>query len=294
MLLLILHQLAVCISLFTLLVLSVDCVGLLRSSLSRPFTKPALGVVIVLWLVALFHALYEGIILAGKTNYSDLVASCGLLLVSPVFCMYFRRSPFVRKELWIVLCSYLVSIINIFIPDYYIGDILYNVFVVSLALRIAKELPYLRWVKRLMKQHLVLISTITDAATLQITGRLRRIWLDSSKEEIVNEVLDEKIYQSGITIDELARRTGINRTYLSRYFNQQQGMPFRKYVNAKRVVKVEGALQTSDDPVMLICEDAGISSSTFYLAFKANYKMTPGQWRKMNKENVSREEEGNS
>ena len=94
----------------------------------------------------------------------------------------------------------------------------------------------------------------------------------------------EKIYrQPKLSIDEVVKKLGTNRTYLSQLFNQELRKPFNDFVNAYRVAEVRELLK--DDryahyTIQSISEMAGFSSlSVLYTSFKQEVGVTPAEYR---------------
>ena len=85
-------------------------------------------------------------------------------------------------------------------------------------------------------------------------------------------------------ITDLSAQAGVNRTYLSRYFNSELNTSFLDYVNSLRVRKA-ARLILSGRPLSLesICERSGFSSgASYYRNFKKFTGMTPLEYRKAN------------
>jgi len=94
----------------------------------------------------------------------------------------------------------------------------------------------------------------------------------------------EKIYrQPKLSIDEVVKKLGTNRTYLSQLFNQELRKPFSDFVNAYRVAEARELLK--DDgyahyTIQSISEMVGFSSlSVFYTSFKQEVGVTPAEYR---------------
>ena len=94
----------------------------------------------------------------------------------------------------------------------------------------------------------------------------------------------EKIYrQPKLSIEEVVKKLGTNRTYLSQLFNQELRKPFSDFVNAYRVAEARELLK--DDgyahyTIQSISEMVGFSSlSVFYTSFKQEVGVTPAEYR---------------
>lgn len=93
---------------------------------------------------------------------------------------------------------------------------------------------------------------------------------------------EQKLYlDPKLKLSDVARKVGTNRTYLSRFFNQENGKTFYDYVNNYRVKYAEQLLLTTNDPLSYVAEKAGFNSqSTFRRVFSAAYGCSPMEYRK--------------
>lgn len=92
---------------------------------------------------------------------------------------------------------------------------------------------------------------------------------------------DDKLYLNPrLKLSDVARKVGTNRTYLSRFFNQENGQTFYDYVNQLRVRHAEKLLANSSLPITLIADEAGFNSlSTFRRVFNSYYHCSPMEYR---------------
>lgn len=73
---------------------------------------------------------------------------------------------------------------------------------------------------------------------------------------------------------------GTNRTYLSRFFNEENGQTFCDFVNNYRVEHATQLLRTSSYTVLEVAEKSGFNSvSTFRRAFVAAHECSPNEYR---------------
>ena len=78
----------------------------------------------------------------------------------------------------------------------------------------------------------------------------------------------------------MASKVGTNRTYLSRFFNQENGYTFYDYVNQLRVKHAERLLSNTNLPISLIADQSGFNSlSTFRRVFNSYYQCSPQEYR---------------
>ena len=95
--------------------------------------------------------------------------------------------------------------------------------------------------------------------------------------------------QHDISVTELAKQIGTNRSYLSKYF-AQQGVTYNAYINGLRIrhfVKLyqeTTASHQSTSTKQLAFQSGFRSYSTFNAAFKQNMGMTAGEWMRIAEE----------
>lgn len=112
----------------------------------------------------------------------------------------------------------------------------------------------------------------------------------SSLNESLRDILHEKAQRwvehggyrtPGITIEHVARDMGTNRSYLSRYLNEECHVNFYEWVAQLRIDEAQSLMSTH--PSMLIEQIATrvgfTSASTFSSTFKKIVGITPNKWR---------------
>lgn len=86
--------------------------------------------------------------------------------------------------------------------------------------------------------------------------------------------------KSSITIDDLAKFLGTNRTYLSSYLNSEKNTTFRQWINLLRIEEAKRII--SDNPKITMTELATrlgyADTSTFFRQFKAKEGVQPSVW----------------
>lgn len=94
---------------------------------------------------------------------------------------------------------------------------------------------------------------------------------------------EEKLYLNPrLKLSDVAREVGTNRTYLSRYFNNDNGQTFYDYVNQLRIYHAKDLLvKYPSKSIALIAEESGFNSiSTFRRVFISYYHSSPTEYRK--------------
>lgn len=93
---------------------------------------------------------------------------------------------------------------------------------------------------------------------------------------------EEKIFLNpSLRLSDVYREIGTNRSYMSRYFNQECHSTFFDYVNSWRVRHAEKLLLESSASLEVISEQSGFNSlSTFRRAFAKIHDCSPTEFRK--------------
>lgn len=117
-------------------------------------------------------------------------------------------------------------------------------------------------------------TPVTLSATVAKTGNMERL------ERICDYV--EQHYQEEITLQEAADELGLNKEYFCRFFKQNTGSSFIRYVNQVRINHIYQDLLHTDEGVQEILERHGFfNQKLFYRMFKERYGCTPGEARRM-------------
>lgn len=90
----------------------------------------------------------------------------------------------------------------------------------------------------------------------------------------------ERNYNQPITLDEMARNSNLSTAYLSRYFKQETGMGFSRYLMNIRLKHSVKELLYTDHTISQIAMNNGFpNAKSFTNLFKENYGMTPNAYR---------------
>ena len=111
--------------------------------------------------------------------------------------------------------------------------------------------------------------------------------MSHTQEQLIAQSIDEWIERKGfttggITIADVARDTGTNRTYLSLFVNNRYHTSFREWVNRLRLDYAKEIMSAHPDmPMAEVAQKAGyLSMSYFTKTFKQSEGITPGKWGK--------------
>lgn len=109
-----------------------------------------------------------------------------------------------------------------------------------------------------------------------------------SNMERLEHVCDyvEHRYNDEITLQEAADELGLNKEYFCRFFKQNTGTSFIRYVNQVRLNHIYQDLLHTDDAVQEIMERHGFyNQKLFYRMFKERYDCSPRELRNMAQNN---------
>lgn len=96
----------------------------------------------------------------------------------------------------------------------------------------------------------------------------------------------EHHYGEEIQLQDVADELGLSREYFCRFFKQNTGIPFIKYVNQVRINHIYLDLLHTEDSVQEIMERHGFyNQKLFYQMFKERYDCTPREARNMARNN---------
>ena len=87
-----------------------------------------------------------------------------------------------------------------------------------------------------------------------------------------------------VTIQDLSREIGINRTYLSNFINETYGENFNNWINGLRINEAKyKILTTSENSLSEIARKVGFADlAHFSKIFKRKEGISPSDWKKQN------------
>lgn len=105
--------------------------------------------------------------------------------------------------------------------------------------------------------------------------------ISSLRKCIFNLFEKERIYLNPqLRLSDVVARANSNRTYVSRFFNDNNGKTFFVFVNEYRVKHAKALLKTSGEKLDVIAEQSGFSSrQSFHRVFSKIAGCTPEQYR---------------
>ncbi|EGO62968.1 helix-turn-helix domain-containing protein [Acetonema longum] len=103
-----------------------------------------------------------------------------------------------------------------------------------------------------------------------------------SHQKIIQNILHflEHNYSRKISLDEVAKISKYNRTYVSSFFRSNVGVTFYEYLNRIRLRHALHELNTTQKPLTQIALDSGFPDlKTFSTRFKVIFQKSPSQYR---------------
>lgn len=152
----------------------------------------------------------------------------------------------------------------------------------------------------LMKNEMLYMIQYNDSSTLHLIGHLY-LFLDylsraMAKSDIVppNKLRDfyikeaisylENNYQEDITVEDIAKSIGLNRSYFGKIFKQEVGKSPQSFIINYRMAKATEMLQFTTLPVSEIATSVGYPNQmNFSRTFKSIYGTSPTKWREENR-----------
>ncbi len=108
----------------------------------------------------------------------------------------------------------------------------------------------------------------------------------SPRDEIVKVIAYVKEhYRQRVSLEEMARRVAMNKSYFSRLFKQETGEAFQDFLIRTRMEQAREQLLATDKKVADIATDVGYNDIFYFTrAFKQYYRMSPGEYKKNHRE----------
>lgn len=111
------------------------------------------------------------------------------------------------------------------------------------------------------------------------TSALRKSRIISKQVILCVNYIYENLHKR-ITVNDLAKHTGLNPSYLSRLFRNETGATVTEYVLSKKITAAKSMLKYTDHPISAIAETLAFSSqSHFTKTFRAAEGITPKKYR---------------
>lgn len=127
-----------------------------------------------------------------------------------------------------------------------------------------------------------MLDELQEPDATQSDGVTGKPVLEGDISAIINKLfVEEKLFLNPrLKLSDVARLVGTNRTYLSRFFNKENGLTFYDYVNNLRIKHAEELLLTTQHSLVEVAEKSGFNSlSTFRRVFEGSHHCTPNAFR---------------
>ena len=138
-----------------------------------------------------------------------------------------------------------------------------------------------------VKANIIVLEIISVLAEqLMLEGHYIKEKHDDESYELVISITEyiDYHYAQKISLDDLARMTCYNKTYLSNIFKKKTGITIFEYLRNVRMQHCLYELKHSDDTIVSIALNNGFANiQIFNRVFKEVYQMTPKQYREKNK-----------
>ena len=108
----------------------------------------------------------------------------------------------------------------------------------------------------------------------------------SLRDYYVHEAISfiEQNYQNDISVEDIAKNVGLNRSYLGKIFKERQGQSPQAFLLSYRMAKAAEILQKTDLSVAKTGLSVGYQNQLhFSRAFKGVYGISPREWRNKNR-----------
>ena len=128
-----------------------------------------------------------------------------------------------------------------------------------------------------------LVESDSPATASETEAQTDSSAIDPTLERQLETWIEQRNFaRQGVTIAQMAREVGSNRTYLSTYINRRYGVAFRDWINALRLDYAKHLLATQPDlNINDVAQRTGyLSLSNFSRLFTASEGTSPGRWRK--------------
>lgn len=126
------------------------------------------------------------------------------------------------------------------------------------------------------------VIALHDYAAMDYTRKMRLLRHDFSTSKPITECLDY-IYshiKERITIEDLANHLDLSKSYLSRLFKKEVGMPVSDYVREQKIERAKNLLRNSEFTLIEIANHLAFSSQSHFIqVFKQTTGMTPKAFR---------------
>lgn len=139
-------------------------------------------------------------------------------------------------------------------------------------------------IRRLRAYTTVVIGHLLDSARLHCLKEERDV---DASQRILSYINEN--YKKQLTITEVSKALGVSTTVISSMFSQKMNTSFVMYINSLRVRWAKKLLRSTDSGMKEIAVSSGFKSQrSFYRLFQDSCGMTPGEYRRKDREEKRR------
>lgn len=130
-------------------------------------------------------------------------------------------------------------------------------------------------------RHESVIGELSDETALAVPDTFPEDGMSELNRRIQRLFTEERIFLNPrLKLSDVATLVGTNRTYISNFFNKENGATFYEYINRLRIEYACTLLRDTSDKLETVAEKSGFNSiSTFRRAFLQFCGCTPAEYR---------------
>ena len=109
---------------------------------------------------------------------------------------------------------------------------------------------------------------------------------DNIEKTPANEIAEyiSNNYLNGISLDDISKKTHFSKNHIINIFKKEYGVTPYSYINSLKLLRAEYLLLVTSDAIEKIAYTSGFSNySNFYKAFYTKNKISPKEWRLVNR-----------
>ena len=136
------------------------------------------------------------------------------------------------------------------------------------------------------EQHHYRWEAVAFGIATELSVQIIRCWqgsLGEDQPELLDRIMShvEVHLAEKITLPDVAARFWVSQSTISQLFRKKLGISFYRYVTLRRLTEAKALIKTGI-PMDQVSIAVGFQDySTFYRAFKAEFQISPAQYRKM-------------
>ncbi len=123
------------------------------------------------------------------------------------------------------------------------------------------------------------------ACLYNILGEIMRNSTENSRDILIQKAVDimESRYFEDLSVEELSREVGLERSYFTTFFKERTGFSPHRYLTRLRIQKACALMVQEDLAAFEVAKSVGLDARNFFRLFKKEMKITPLQYKKRKK-----------